>query len=148
MYANSVKINGLRTLLHTLHTHSPQKLMASWTLFSPPSSPITLPISFAAKTTTASNNKCYCFRRSSGGEKKRAITRITTKATEDGESSSSSGSKDEETPGFNPFGFVNNNPSSRSAIQLPDLPADDGNVGQMISVCHCFDSSLQFWQCC
>ncbi|KAK9229456.1 hypothetical protein WN944_022418 [Citrus x changshan-huyou] len=102
--------------------------MASWTLFSPPCSPVTLPTSSAAKTNAAGNNKCYCFWRSSSSEKKRAIRRIITKATEEGESSSSSGSKDEETPGFNPFGFVNNNPSSRSAIQLPDLPADDGNV--------------------
>ncbi|KAL9460222.1 hypothetical protein AB3S75_003429 [Citrus x aurantiifolia] len=107
--------------------------MASWTLFSPPCSPVTLPTSSAAKTNAAGNNKCYCFWRSSSSEKKRAIRRIITKATKEGESSSSSGSKDEETPGFNPFGFVNNNPSSRSAIQLPDLPADDGNVGQMIS---------------
>ncbi|KAL5216744.1 hypothetical protein ABZP36_008145 [Zizania latifolia] len=55
--------------------------------------------------------------------------------------SSSSDSKDETTEGkkqeeqeqeFNPFGFVTDNPSSRSAIQLPESPAEDGNVGQML----------------
>lgn len=43
------------------------------------------------------------------------------------------GSSDED-PGFNPFGFVTDNPSSRSAIQLPESPAEDGNVGQMLYV--------------
>ncbi|KAF9623651.1 hypothetical protein IFM89_003683 [Coptis chinensis] len=33
---------------------------------------------------------------------------------------------------FNPFGFVTDNPSSRAAIQLPESPAEDGNVGQML----------------
>ena len=42
--------------------------------------------------------------------------------------------KDSDTPAFNPFGFVTDNPSSRSAIQLPDSPAEDGNVGQMLYV--------------
>ncbi|KAK9690413.1 hypothetical protein RND81_09G126100 [Saponaria officinalis] len=37
-----------------------------------------------------------------------------------------------ETPAFNPFGFVTDNPSSRSAIQMPESPAEDGNVGQML----------------
>uniref|UniRef100_A0A1D1Z6J0 Haloalkane dehalogenase 2 n=1 Tax=Anthurium amnicola TaxID=1678845 RepID=A0A1D1Z6J0_9ARAE len=36
-------------------------------------------------------------------------------------------------PAFNPFGFVTDNPSSRNAIQLPETPAEDGNVGQMLS---------------
>ncbi|KAJ3704714.1 hypothetical protein LUZ61_008419 [Rhynchospora tenuis] len=38
----------------------------------------------------------------------------------------------DDKPGFNPFGFVTDNPSSRSAIQLPESPAEDGNVGQML----------------
>ncbi|KAI4379266.1 hypothetical protein MLD38_005586 [Melastoma candidum] len=42
----------------------------------------------------------------------------------------SSGKKD--APAFNPFGFVTDNPSSRSAIQLQESPAEDGNVGQML----------------
>ncbi|KAJ0785284.1 putative haloalkane dehalogenase [Helianthus annuus] len=40
--------------------------------------------------------------------------------------------KDDDTPSFNPFGFVTDNPSSRNAIQLPEAPAEDGNVGQML----------------
>ncbi|XP_073274845.1 uncharacterized protein [Primulina huaijiensis] len=40
--------------------------------------------------------------------------------------------EDEDKPTFNPFGFVTDNPSSRSAIQLPESPAEDGNVGQML----------------
>ncbi|XP_020080737.1 uncharacterized protein LOC109704408 isoform X1 [Ananas comosus] len=40
--------------------------------------------------------------------------------------------KDDGRPAFNPFGFVTDNPSSRSAIQLPESPAEDGNVGQML----------------
>ncbi|WOL20312.1 hypothetical protein Cni_G29116 [Canna indica] len=39
---------------------------------------------------------------------------------------------DEDGPSFRPFGFVTDNPSSRSAIQLPESPAEDGNVGQML----------------
>ncbi|PKI48477.1 hypothetical protein CRG98_031099, partial [Punica granatum] len=35
--------------------------------------------------------------------------------------------KDTDSPAFNPFGFVTDNPSSRSAIQLPENPAEDGN---------------------
>ncbi|KAH0873185.1 hypothetical protein HID58_070547 [Brassica napus] len=44
----------------------------------------------------------------------------------------SSGNVPEDDPSFNPFGFVTDNPSSRSAIQLPESPAEDGNVGQML----------------
>lgn len=40
----------------------------------------------------------------------------------------------EKPPAFNPFGFVTDNPSSRSAIQLPESPAEEGNVGQMLYV--------------
>lgn len=45
---------------------------------------------------------------------------------------SSNGEGEEEKSSFNPFGFVTDNPSSRSAIQLPESPAEDGNVGQML----------------
>ncbi|KAJ6427605.1 hypothetical protein OIU84_023069 [Salix udensis] len=40
--------------------------------------------------------------------------------------------EDSDAPAFNPFGFVTDNPSSRSSIQLPESPAEDGNVGQML----------------
>ncbi|KAL8117364.1 uncharacterized protein LOC141661919 [Apium graveolens] len=42
------------------------------------------------------------------------------------------GTEDESSPAFNPFGFVTDNASSRTAIQLPESPAEDGNVGQML----------------
>ncbi|XP_068647926.1 uncharacterized protein [Aristolochia californica] len=42
------------------------------------------------------------------------------------------GKGEEEKLAFNPFGFVTDNPSSRSAIQLPESPAEAGNVGQML----------------
>lgn len=41
---------------------------------------------------------------------------------------------DKKQSSFSPFGFVTDNPSSRSAIQLPESPAEDGNVGQMLYV--------------
>ncbi|PIA25257.1 hypothetical protein AQUCO_12000004v1 [Aquilegia coerulea] len=41
--------------------------------------------------------------------------------------------KDDPEPAtFNPFGFVTDNPSSRSAIQITETPAEAGNVGQML----------------
>ena len=44
--------------------------------------------------------------------------------------------KDEDTTsGVSPFAFVTDNPSSREAIQLPESPAEDGNVGEMLYVC-------------
>ncbi|KAG6519550.1 hypothetical protein ZIOFF_023044 [Zingiber officinale] len=49
-----------------------------------------------------------------------------------GEKSKGTAGEDEDKPSFNPFGFVTDNPSSRSAIQLPESPAEDGNVGQML----------------
>lgn len=56
------------------------------------------------------------------------------------------GKKQEEEEEFNPFGFVTDNPSSRGAIQLPESPAQDGNVGQMLYVMptspHLLDSEL------
>ncbi|CAL8133028.1 unnamed protein product [Prunus armeniaca] len=40
--------------------------------------------------------------------------------------------KDKDSSAFNPFGFVTDNPSSRSAIQIIESPAESGNVGQML----------------
>lgn len=51
-----------------------------------------------------------------------------------GEKSKGTAGDAEDKPSFNPFGFVTDNPSSRSAIQLPESPAEDGNVGQMLYV--------------
>uniref|UniRef100_A0A2P2LNK4 Hydrolase n=2 Tax=Rhizophora mucronata TaxID=61149 RepID=A0A2P2LNK4_RHIMU len=59
---------------------------------------------------------------------RRKVTITRAKATEN----EGNNSKEQESPTFNPFGFVTDNPSSRSAIQLPESPAEDGNVGQML----------------
>ncbi|KAJ7560501.1 hypothetical protein O6H91_04G132500 [Diphasiastrum complanatum] len=48
------------------------------------------------------------------------------------ESSSNEAETDNGTRGKGLFSFVTDNPSSREAIQLPNEPAQDGNVGQMI----------------
>ncbi|XP_010250215.1 PREDICTED: uncharacterized protein LOC104592505 [Nelumbo nucifera] len=48
------------------------------------------------------------------------------------ENNSSGKRTEDDKPAFNPFGFVTDNPSSRGAIQLPESPAEDGNVGQML----------------
>lgn len=50
--------------------------------------------------------------------------------------------KEKDTPAFNPFGFVTDNPSSRNAIQLPESPAEDGNVGQMLYVSKLYTLSI------
>ncbi|CAE5960032.1 unnamed protein product [Arabidopsis arenosa] len=56
---------------------------------------------------------------------------VVNATQENGNSGGSKNDRDED-PSFNPFGFVTDNPSSRSAIQLPESPAEDGNVGQML----------------
>ncbi|WVZ87416.1 hypothetical protein U9M48_034053 [Paspalum notatum var. saurae] len=58
--------------------------------------------------------------------------RMAVAATSKDGSGTAEGEKEEDEPAFNPFGFVTDNPSSRSAIQLPAVPAEDGNVGQML----------------
>nr|GMD32427.1 haloalkane dehalogenase [Ipomoea batatas] len=82
-------------------------------------SPSTSPHAFFASSSssstysTANNIKLFASRR--------ALTFVAK----------ASGNDDDE-PAFNPFGFVTDNPSSRNAIQLPESPAEDGNVGQML----------------
>ncbi|WCJ40515.1 alpha/beta-Hydrolases superfamily protein [Euphorbia peplus] len=56
---------------------------------------------------------------------KRSTSRIIASATKNEDSK-------DDAPAFNPFGFVTDNPSSREAIQLPENPAESGNVGQML----------------
>jgi len=82
---------------------------AAWSLLSPPLSRRLSPVGV---------------RREWVGRKK-SVAKIVAK---------SGGDDDDNTPAFNPFGFVTDNPSSRSAIQLPESPAEDGNVGQMLYV--------------
>ncbi|GMN49978.1 hypothetical protein TIFTF001_019152 [Ficus carica] len=72
---------------------------------------------------------------SSKSSKSKRATLFITNATADqnqAKDKDKDKDRDSDTPAFNPFGFVTDNPSSRSAIQLPDSPAEDGNVGQML----------------
>ncbi|KAI5074595.1 hypothetical protein GOP47_0010556 [Adiantum capillus-veneris] len=61
---------------------------------------------------------------SSAIQKQRVLLCKASAASEDSSKSESSKSL---------FNFVTDNPSSRSAIQLPSTPAQDGNLGQMIT---------------
>ncbi|KAL6137792.1 hypothetical protein ACLB2K_063081 [Fragaria x ananassa] len=62
---------------------------------------------------------------------RRSLLRVTASASDQDQTKNKETEQD--SPAFNPFGFVTDNPSSRTAIQLPDTPADDGNVGQMLN---------------
>ncbi|KAH7564999.1 hypothetical protein JRO89_XS09G0102100 [Xanthoceras sorbifolium] len=101
--------------------------MASTHLSCP--SPLTLSLSSTTSTTTKithnlHSSRTFCKRIT---DRKRLMITNATQTTDD----QSEDNKD--ASAFNPFGFVTDNPSSRSAIQLPSSPAEDGNVGQMIS---------------
>lgn len=103
------------------------------------SQPLSLPSPYPLSSLSAST-RSYCY-----------FTAVTTRirpASAAGRIIASAKGKDEmndgdaDSTGFNPFGFVTDNPSSRSAIQLPESPAEDGNVGQMLYV-----STIHFlWQ--
>ncbi|KAL9683010.1 hypothetical protein QQ045_014822 [Rhodiola kirilowii] len=73
-------------------------------------------------TTTLSSSS---FNRTTALNRHRIRSTIFATASDNNDTKDSS-------PAFNPFGFVTDNPSSRSAIQLPEVPAEDGNVGQML----------------
>ncbi|KAI3455292.1 hypothetical protein Pfo_011955 [Paulownia fortunei] len=81
-----------------------------FSLLSPPPTP---PPIISPTVSNFSSNRFFIQKR---------FIRTIAKASED----------DDGKPAFNPFGFVTDNPSSRSAIQLPESPAEDGNVGQML----------------
>ncbi|CAN0858606.1 Cis-3-alkyl-4-alkyloxetan-2-one decarboxylase [Linum grandiflorum] len=85
----------------------------------PPSSSSSLSLSI--KTT----NLCFPTLISNRATATTSRTSLTVRASKDDDDEAAS-------PDFNPFGFVTDNPSSRSAIQLPESPAQDGNVGQML----------------
>uniref|UniRef100_A0A9I9DT91 AB hydrolase-1 domain-containing protein n=1 Tax=Cucumis melo TaxID=3656 RepID=A0A9I9DT91_CUCME len=95
------------------------------------SQPLSLPSPYPLSSLSAST-RSYCY-----------FTAVTTRirpASAAGRIIASAKGKDEmndgdaDSTGFNPFGFVTDNPSSRSAIQLPESPAEDGNVGQMLYI--------------
>lgn len=70
-------------------------------------------------------------RRASSTISYRGVNNIIIRASSSEKSESKSKDQDDKSS-FNPFGFVTDNPSSRSAIQLSENPAEAGNVGQMI----------------
>ncbi|KAG5000871.1 hypothetical protein JHK87_021943 [Glycine soja] len=81
---------------------------------------------FTPALNLAISSTTYCCRRRRTSSTTRRVVTVKANSTEKDES------KDKDAPAFNPFGFVTDNPSSRSAIQLPENPAEDGNVGQML----------------
>ncbi|XP_020238196.1 uncharacterized protein LOC109817374 [Cajanus cajan] len=82
-------------------------------------------VMFSPSLNLAISSTTYCCR-------KRRTSSTTSRVTVRASSTEKGESKDKDAPEFNPFGFVTDNPSSRSAIQLPESPAEDGNVGQML----------------
>ncbi|KAL5160511.1 Haloalkane dehalogenase 3 [Glycine soja] len=80
---------------------------------------------FTPTLNLAISSSTYCCRRRTSSTTRRVVT-VRASSTEKDES------KDKDASAFNPFGFVTDNPSSRNAIQLPENPAEDGNVGQML----------------
>ncbi|KAL2479071.1 alpha/beta-hydrolase superfamily protein [Forsythia ovata] len=85
---------------------------------SPSPAPRILPTSSSSSTSSSHFTNTRLIR----NKRFRTTISIVAKASEE----------DDDKPKFNPFGFVTDNPSSRSAIQLPESPAEDGNVGQML----------------
>ncbi|KAM0914701.1 hypothetical protein ACQ4PT_011348 [Festuca glaucescens] len=85
------------------------------------SSPLSLLPSIPADPRRSS----IAFPSSCGGPRRRGVRVVVAASSKDEKA-------EEGDPAFNPFGFVTDNPSSRSAIQLPESPAQDGNVGQML----------------
>jgi hypothetical protein len=83
-------------------------------------------INFPFSHTTINAKADYSRQWSSATTRRRTTIRANAEDKDKG--------KDKDRPAFNPFGFVTDNPSSRSSIQLPENPAEDGNVGQMLYV--------------
>ncbi|KAL5575768.1 hypothetical protein UlMin_017467 [Ulmus minor] len=100
----------------------------AWALLSPSPNP---PLSslFSGKPNTIKPKPFIYWRKRSDSSNYRRTTVLITnaKAGQDQDKD-----KESRTPSFNPFGFVTDNPSSRSAIQIEESPAESGNVGQML----------------
>ncbi|EES12959.1 hypothetical protein SORBI_3006G238200 [Sorghum bicolor] len=67
-----------------------------------------------------------------GGGPRHGHAMVAAGSKDNGSGTAEGEKGEDDAPAFNPFGFVTDNPSSRSAIQLPAVPAEDGNVGQML----------------
>ncbi|KAM5578675.1 cis-3-alkyl-4-alkyloxetan-2-one decarboxylase [Rosa sericea] len=90
---------------------------------------LSLPLNLLPPSSSPLNSNSHT--RSSWLITTRTSSRVTASASDQDQTNNKA--KQQDSPAFNPFGFVTDNPSSRSAIQLPDNPADDGNVGQMLN---------------
>ena len=102
----------------------------AWALFSP-SLNLSLP-----HTTKTNFNRTQWFTTKTSRAATTTTTRRTTSIRANAADQKQPKDKDEDTTsGFSPFAFVTDNPSSREAIQLPESPAEDGNVGEMLYVC-------------
>lgn len=67
-------------------------------------------------------------------DRKRNLTTRLIKAKASNGEAKQGEEEEDSPPAFNPFGFVTDNPSSRTAIQVTESPAEAGNVGQMLYV--------------
>jgi hypothetical protein len=94
----------------------------AWALLSPR---LNVPLSHTTINTKTNYNRQWSSATSRATRTRRTTIRANAEDNKD---------NDKDSPAFNPFGFVTDNPSSRSAIQLPENPAEDGNVGQMLYV--------------
>ncbi|XP_030971063.1 uncharacterized protein LOC115991477 isoform X1 [Quercus lobata] len=100
----------------------------AWALFSP-----SLNLSLPHTTKTNFNRTQWFTTKTSRAATTITTTRRTTSIRANAADQKQPKDKDEDTTsGFSPFAFVTDNPSSREAIQLPESPAEDGNVGEML----------------
>ena len=103
----------------------------AWALFSP-----SLNLSLPHTTKTNFNRTKWFTTKTSRAATTTTTTTRTTSIRANAADQKQPKDKDEDTTsGFSPFAFVTDNPSSREAIQLPESPAEDGNVGEMLYVC-------------
>ncbi|PON90065.1 Epoxide hydrolase-like [Trema orientale] len=104
-------------------------MAAAWALLPPPlNSPSYSPIP-TRPTNPKPNSHLLSTNRTKSSKCRRPTVPITRATASQNDKDKD---EDSESTAFNPFGFVTDNPSSRSAIQLPESPAEAGNVGQML----------------
>ena len=136
------KVRSKWFMLHTLTFKSSLSLSLSlplstletpimaWALFSP-----SLNLSLPHTTKTNFNRTKWFTTKTSRAATTTTTTTRTTSIRANAADQKQPKDKDEDTTsGFSPFAFVTDNPSSREAIQLPESPAEDGNVGEMLYV--------------
>ena len=107
-------------------------MAGAWALLSPPLNSPSYYSPISTRPINPKPNSHIFFANRNQSSKGRRRTVLITNATAN--QNDKDKDQDSDSPGFNPFGFVTDNPSSRSAIQLPESPAEAGNVGQMLNV--------------